>query len=100
MACLAYRGRAITVGNAGRDTHRPEVGFLSGGNRSLTGVSLTVEMALSTSRVHTMIAGHLRDVASGALRVLIDRTYPLSEAAEAHTYIESRQAVGRVLLSP
>jgi NADPH2:quinone reductase len=100
MACLAYRGRAITVGNAGRDTHRPEVGFLSGGNRSLTGVSLTVEMALNTERVRAMIAGHLRDVASGALKVVIDRSYPLSEAADAHAYIESRQAVGRVLLIP
>jgi NADPH2:quinone reductase len=100
MASLGYRGRAITVGNAGRDTHRPEIGFLSAGNRSLTGVSLTVEMALNTDRVRAMIARHLADVASGVLKVVIDRTYPLSEAAEAHAYIESRQAVGRVLLIP
>jgi NADPH2:quinone reductase len=32
--------------------------------------------------------------------VLIDREFPLSEAAAAHAYIESRQAVGRVLLIP
>jgi NADPH2:quinone reductase len=100
MASLAYRGRAITVGNAGRDTHGPDIGFLSTGNRSLTGVFLGAEMALQTDRVHPMIARHLADVASGALRVVIDRTYPLSEAAEAHAYIESRQAVGRVLLIP
>ena len=40
------------------------------------------------------------DVASGELKVVIDKTFPLSEAAEAHRYIESRQAVGRVLLIP
>jgi NADPH2:quinone reductase len=40
------------------------------------------------------------DVAKGELRVVIDRTYPLSEAAAAHAYIESRQAFGRVLLIP
>ena len=47
-----------------------------------------------------MIAGFLDDVAAGRLRVVIDRTYPLAEAADAHAYIESRQAFGRVVLVP
>jgi NADPH:quinone reductase len=38
--------------------------------------------------------------AKGELEVVIDRTFPLSQAAAAHAYIESRQAVGRVLLIP
>ncbi|HEY5335944.1 MAG TPA: zinc-binding dehydrogenase, partial [Mycobacteriales bacterium] len=33
-------------------------------------------------------------------RVVLDRSFPLAEAAEAHAYIESRAAVGRVLLIP
>jgi NADPH2:quinone reductase len=68
------------------------------GNRSLTGVYLAIEMR--EERVQQMIARHLEDVASGELRVVIDRQYPLSEAAAAHAYIESRQAFGRVLLIP
>ena len=32
--------------------------------------------------------------------VVIDRTFPLAEAAAAHAYIESRQAFGRVVLTP
>ena len=47
-----------------------------------------------------MIARLIDDVAAGRLRVVIDRTYPLAEAAAAHAYIESRQAVGRVVLVP
>ena len=39
-------------------------------------------------------------VLRGELRVVIDRVYPLAEAAAAHAYIESRQAFGRVLLVP
>ena len=39
-------------------------------------------------------------LASGKLKVLIDKTFPLSDAAGAHAYIESRKAVGRVLLIP
>jgi NADPH2:quinone reductase len=37
---------------------------------------------------------------SGALRVRIDRSYSLADAAEAHTALESRQTTGKVLLIP
>jgi NADPH2:quinone reductase len=39
-------------------------------------------------------------VAAGKLAVVIDRAFPLREAAAAHAFIESRQAFGRVLLIP
>ncbi|MBW2697679.1 MAG: zinc-binding dehydrogenase, partial [Deltaproteobacteria bacterium] len=52
------------------------------------------------SRVRPMIQRHLDRVLAGDLQIVIDRTYPLAEAAEAHAYIESRQAFGRVLLIP
>jgi NADPH2:quinone reductase len=100
LKSLGYRGRAVIVGRAGRSNEKPDLGFLSQGNRSLTGFTLGLEMAKTTERVREMIARHLEDVARGPLRVVIDRTYPLSEAAAAHTYIESRKAFGRVLLIP
>ena len=98
IACLSYRGRAITVGNASRGGRSVDVSGLSQGNRSLTGVFLGAEIA--QDRAYEMIARHLRDIAAGELRVVIDRTFPLSQAAAAHAYIESRQAVGRVMLTP
>ena len=98
VGCLAYRGRAITVGSAGRDPQPFDAGVLSMGNQSLTGVFLGAEIA--TERAQRMIQGLVDDVAASRLTVLIDRTYPLSEAAAAHAYIESRQAVGRVVLKP
>lgn len=46
-------------------------------------------------------AGEVLDwVAAGSLNVPIARTLPLTEAAEAHRLIESRQVVGKVLLLP
>lgn len=39
-------------------------------------------------------------VASGALHVRIDRTFPLSEAAAAHKYLEARRTRGKLLLLP
>jgi NADPH2:quinone reductase len=100
IECLAYRGRAISVGNAGRDDQVPDVSALSSANRTLTGVSLAAEAVLQPDRVRAMVARHLEDVAKGSLKAVIDRKYPLSEAAAAHAYIESRQAFGRVVLVP
>jgi NADPH:quinone reductase len=39
-------------------------------------------------------------VADGDLRVRIDRTLPLSQTAEAHRLLQSRQTAGKVLLIP
>lgn len=101
LECLAYRGRAITVGNAGRDSGtKLDPGPLMMGNRSLTGVFLGAESMLQPQRVQAMIAGHLRDIAAGELKVVVDRTFPLAEAAAAHAYIESRASFGRVVLIP
>jgi NADPH2:quinone reductase len=97
---LAYRGRVISMGRAGRSDEKPDPGYLSQNNRSLTGLSFGLEMARDTERVRAMIGRHLEDVAGGSLRVVVDHTYPLSEAAAAHAYIESRKAFGRVLLIP
>lgn len=95
---LAYRGRVSMVGQAGREPMKVDVGAMMGGNQSLSGVFLGAE--IGTDRVYDNIQRLIEQVARGELQVVIDRTFPLSEAAEAHRYIESRQAVGRVLLIP
>lgn len=95
---LAYRGRVSMVGRAGREPMTVDVQSLMAGNRSLTGVFLGAEIA--TDRAYNNIQRLIGEAARGELKVVIDRTFPLSEAAEAHAYIESRKAVGRVLLIP
>ncbi len=42
----------------------------------------------------------LKLLAGGKVKPVIDRTYPLSDAAEAHRYIDSRAVRGKVVLIP
>jgi len=95
---LAYRGRVSMVGQAGREPMTVDVGSLMGGNRSLSGVFLGAE--IMTDRAHDMIQRLIDEAARGEFKVVIDREFPLSQAAAAHAYIESRAAVGRVLMIP
>ena len=101
LHALAYRGRCVTVGDAGRaPAEHLDVSNMRPNNQTLSGYFMGAELLLGGSRVHDMIAGHLDAIARGDLKVVIDRAFPLSDAAAAHSYIESRQAFGRVLLVP
>ena len=100
ISALAYRGRISWVGDAGRDPHPPDVGMIKGKNARLTGVFLGAEMGFNPARTHAMIDSLLARVARKELTVVTDRTFRLAEAADAHRYIESRQAFGRVLMRP
>ncbi|MHB8685258.1 MAG: quinone oxidoreductase family protein [Dehalococcoidia bacterium] len=100
ILCAGYRGRVITVGNVSREGKAIDISALSGNNASITGVFFGLETFRSAARVVPMLDGLLRDIAKGELTVVVDRTYPLSAAAAAHAYIESRQAFGRVVLVP
>jgi NADPH2:quinone reductase len=97
---LAYRGRCVTVGDAGRSAAETlDISNMRPNNQTLSGYFLGAELLLFP-RAYPMIGRLLEDVARGDLRVVIDRTYPLAAAAEAHAYIESRQSFGRVVLVP
>jgi len=100
LRCLAYRGRCITFGDAGREAPALlDISTMRGNNQTLVGYFLGAELFVAT-RAHAVIARHLDDIAAGTLRVVIDRRFALEDAAQAHAYIESRQAFGRVLLIP
>ncbi len=100
LQCLAYRGRCLTFGDAGRGTTSGlDISSLRPSNQTLTGYFLGAELFTGT-RAHAVITRLLGEIAAGQLRVVIDRRFPLDQAAAAHAYIESRQAFGRVLLIP
>ncbi|MFN0094687.1 MAG: zinc-binding alcohol dehydrogenase family protein [Dehalococcoidia bacterium] len=100
IAALAYRGRISWVGQAGREADVPQIWPIMQKNGSITGVFLGAEFSAQPDRTRAMIERLIGRVASGELKVAIDRTFPLSDAEGAHRYIEARKAFGRVLLIP
>ncbi len=100
IGALAYRGTLVSVGVAGRAGSTIEAKELWTQNNTLRGVFLGGALIAEYPRVHAMIADLFEQVAGGGLKVEIDRTFPLAEAASAHAYIESRQAFGRVVMTP
>jgi len=102
MHCAGYRGRIVSMGSAGRDSHTPSIAGLMGQNKTLISYYQGAELASRTQRERARdnVQRLIDEVARGELKVVIDRRYKLSEAADAHAYIESRKQFGRVLLIP
>jgi NADPH2:quinone reductase len=100
VEALAYRGTLVSVGLAARSGSALEIQSLWAKNNTVRGVYLGGAMLPDYARIHPMIEGLIERVAAGDLHVEIDRTFPLAEAANAHAYVESRKAFGRVVLTP
>jgi NADPH:quinone reductase-like Zn-dependent oxidoreductase len=47
------------------------------------------------SAIHYVLVG----LASGKLRPVIDRSFPLSEIVEAHRYLESNAQLGKIVVT-
>lgn len=73
---------------------------MSGQNKTYVSYFQGAELAYNGVRARANVQRLIGDVGMGELKVVIDKRFKLSEAAAAHTYIESRQAFGRVLLIP
>ena len=100
IEALAYRGTLVSVGVAGRAGSEVEARSLWTKNNTLRGVYLGGALLSEYQRVHPMITELIERVANDDLHVEIDRSFPLSEAAAAHEYVEGRNAFGRVVMAP
>ena len=98
LAALRPRGRMVLVGFASGTQPVLDPAVIRQSGLSITGLMFGKVMHLPETRA--MIAGLLADVAEGALTMPIDRTFPLSEAAEAHRHIEDNHPFGKVVLIP
>ncbi|MFD0740530.1 quinone oxidoreductase family protein [Lysobacter koreensis] len=92
-------GRVVFYGMAGGDPEPVDPRVLMDGSKTLTGGDLWNVLRTAADRRER--AAELFDrVRDGSLRVTIDARYPLAEGAAAHAHLESRRALGKVLLLP
>lgn len=100
IAPLRYRDRTIMVGVSGRDPERLDPLALWANSTDVQGVYYPGIFPRERDRCFAVVAGLIDAVANGQLKVLIDRVFPLAQAAQAHRYILERKAFGRMLLRP
>jgi NADPH2:quinone reductase len=98
LDCLRPRGMMVTFGNASGPVPAIEPLLLSAkGSLFLTRPTLATHAGNRTELLWR--AGDvLRWVRSGALRLTIEKKYPMAEAAAAQTALEGRQSAGKLLL--
>lgn len=89
FASLALAGRLVTCGATTGFDARVDLRFLFSRQLSLLGSYMGVK-----SELHII----MKLVADGRLKPIVDRTFPLAEAAAAHAYLESGSQFGKVVL--
>jgi NADPH2:quinone reductase len=97
LLCLKNDGTLLTIGTAyGRDFAFDGFDFLL---RELNLVGVDISPHTPHERYIFMLE-LMQLIRGGRLNVLVDKTFPLAEAAEAHHYVESHEQFGKVVLIP
>lgn len=89
VASLAASGRLVTCGATTGYDAKIDLRFLFSRQLSLLGSYMGTKSELQTV---------MKLVAAGRLKPVVDRVFPLAEAAAAHTYLEAGSQFGKVVL--
>ncbi len=99
LECLAPRGYLVLFGQSSGVVPPFDLARLGKGSFFLTRPSL-VHYTATRGELLARAGDMLSLVAEGKLRVRIDRTFPLAQAADAHRALTGRATTGKVLLIP
>jgi NADPH:quinone reductase len=98
LTAMGPRGIVIVYGMLGGYSLELVLPLLMGGNLALHGFAANrlIENPADRAKVIAYIE---QGLASGALSPVIDRTFDLSEIAEAHRYLESNMQFGKIVVT-
>ena len=99
LRAVRIGGHVVFYGMAGGDPAPVDPRLLMDGSKTLTGGDLWNVLRTPADR-RTRSAELFDAVRSVKLKVNVDAHYPLAEGAAAHVHLESRRALGKVLLIP
>ncbi len=100
LTCLKARGTLVLYGSASGDVPPLDLMKLASlGSLYVTGPILR-DYTVTRNELVDRATQVFQAVVSGSLKLRIERTYSLSEAAQAHRDLESRKTAGKLLLLP
>jgi len=99
MNTVAIRGQIIMFGATSGPADPISPNALTGRSISISGGSLPSFISTREELLHRA-SEVIQGIREGWLRLKIDRILDLSEAAEAHRMLESRETSGKILLAP
>ena len=100
LDCLRPRGMLVSFGQSSGKIDPFDVGILSAkGSLYVTRPTLMTYTA-SRADLEASAQALFDVVAGGAVRVTVNQTFPLAEAADAHRALESRRTTGSTILVP
>ncbi|MGY4515109.1 NAD(P)H-quinone oxidoreductase [Lysobacter sp. HA18] len=101
MEALNTGGRVVYIASQGGDMLEVPVWMLMRKRAVLTGSTLRPRDAAEKARLATEVERVVWPwIADGRIRVVVDRTFPLAEAAQAHAWLESGRHTGKIVLMP
>jgi len=100
LDCLRPRGYLVLFGNSSGPVPPFELGKLAQKGSLFVTRPTLLHYAANREELLQRTGDLFKWMNSGALKVRIDKTFPLSQAAEAHRQLEGRKTTGKVLLIP
>jgi len=100
LRALAMNGRLILIGMMGGASGALDLGAIMAKRAVITGTTLRrTPLDQKTALTWAFASFAMPRFATGEIKPIIDRLYPLHEAAEAHRRMEANQNIGKIVLT-
>lgn len=100
LRTLAVEGRLLQIGLQAGSRSNIDLRLLMQRRLTLTGSTLRTRSVAEKAMIARDLEKHVWPLlASGTVKPVIDRTLPLTQAAEAHRLLESGEVVGKIVLT-
>jgi NADPH:quinone reductase len=100
LAALGQFGRIVIYGSASNGAHETDIADLMDTNRGVLGFWVWPILQLHRDMVEGALAQLTQLHKRGSIQALIGCRYSLDQAAEAHSAMESRATIGKLVIDP
>ncbi|WP_135826543.1 quinone oxidoreductase family protein [Halorussus ruber] len=100
LEATKHFGRVVTFGAASGTPAKVDTMELFTANQSLVGFHLANSLQQDPSRALSSMTDLQQRLMTGELEVVVGETFDLSDASDAHRFVENRSSMGKVVLCP